>query len=199
MGQALFARWEENPPGKFFRREQRDAKTVPTKNFPEMAAAISLRLPSAAPKKSLSLMGQALFARWEESPPGKFFRREQRDAKAVLPTGLPSHERRPHRGLLPHLRFCAPHVWSSFQVLSLGRTNKRGQPQAVLFCWCSRQDLNLHACAMDPKSIVSANSTTGAYYVAILSQIGQFGKRRSLFFGIFCKPYYCGSEQDMLY
>ena len=28
--------------------------------------------------------------------------------------------------------------------------------------WCARQDLNLHACAMEPKSIVSANSTTGA-------------------------------------
>ena len=30
-------------------------------------------------------------------------------------------------------------------------------------CWCARQDLNLHARAMEPKSIVSANSTTGAY------------------------------------
>ena len=30
-------------------------------------------------------------------------------------------------------------------------------------CWCARQDLNLHAYAMEPKSIVSANSTTGAY------------------------------------
>ena len=30
--------------------------------------------------------------------------------------------------------------------------------------WCARQDLNLHACAMEPKSIVSANSTTGAYF-----------------------------------
>ena len=29
--------------------------------------------------------------------------------------------------------------------------------------WCARQDLNLHARAMEPKSIVSANSTTGAY------------------------------------
>ena len=29
-------------------------------------------------------------------------------------------------------------------------------------CWCARQDLNLHAHAMEPKSIVSANSTTGA-------------------------------------
>ena len=29
-------------------------------------------------------------------------------------------------------------------------------------CWCARQDLNLHAYAMEPKSIVSANSTTGA-------------------------------------
>ena len=29
-------------------------------------------------------------------------------------------------------------------------------------CWCARQDLNLHARAMEPKSIVSANSTTGA-------------------------------------
>ena len=29
--------------------------------------------------------------------------------------------------------------------------------------WYARQDLNLHACAMEPKSIVSANSTTGAY------------------------------------
>ena len=32
--------------------------------------------------------------------------------------------------------------------------------------WCARQDLNLHAHAMEPKSIVSANSTTGADCVA---------------------------------
>lgn len=30
--------------------------------------------------------------------------------------------------------------------------------------WCGRQDLNLHAEAIEPKSIVSANSTTGAYF-----------------------------------
>ena len=29
--------------------------------------------------------------------------------------------------------------------------------------WCARQDLNLHAFALEPKSSVSANSTTGAY------------------------------------
>ena len=34
--------------------------------------------------------------------------------------------------------------------------------RAIQSWWCARQDLNLHACAMEPKSIVSANSTTGA-------------------------------------
>ena len=34
--------------------------------------------------------------------------------------------------------------------------------RAIQSWWCARQDLNLHARAMEPKSIVSANSTTGA-------------------------------------
>ena len=34
--------------------------------------------------------------------------------------------------------------------------------RAIQSWWCARQALNLHACAMEPKSIVSANSTTGA-------------------------------------
>lgn len=31
------------------------------------------------------------------------------------------------------------------------------------FCWCAWRDLNPHGRPLDPKSSVSANSTTGAY------------------------------------
>ena len=34
--------------------------------------------------------------------------------------------------------------------------------------WCGRQDLNLHAEAIDPKSIVSANFTTPAFTAQLL-------------------------------
>ena len=39
--------------------------------------------------------------------------------------------------------------------------------------WCARRDLNPHALALDPKSSVSANSTTGAYPAYPLVTIDQ--------------------------
>ena len=35
--------------------------------------------------------------------------------------------------------------------------------RAIQSWWCARQDLNPYPRGMEPKSIVSANSTTGAY------------------------------------
>lgn len=39
---------------------------------------------------------------------------------------------------------------------------KKGLPKQSFVLWCFRQDLNLHPYGPDPKSGVSANSTTGA-------------------------------------
>ena len=60
--------------------------------------------------------------------------------------------------------------------------------RAIQSWWCARQDLNLHACAMEPKSIVSANSTTGAdisgratcRYFVVLCFYTARGPRRSV-------------------
>ena len=39
----------------------------------------------------------------------------------------------------------------------------------LLFMWCGRQDSNLHALALEPKSNESTNSTTPAYSFCILA------------------------------
>lgn len=41
--------------------------------------------------------------------------------------------------------------------------------QEITCLWCGRQDSNLHTEASDPKSDVSANFTTPAYYAGGLS------------------------------
>ena len=38
------------------------------------------------------------------------------------------------------------------------RTKTKGEAKPLLLFWCGRQDLNLHDCSMDPKSIASAIS-----------------------------------------
>ena len=46
-----------------------------------------------------------------------------------------------------------------FKSCFLSRITKRkGEAEPLLFFWCGRQDLNLHDCSMDPKSIASAIS-----------------------------------------
>ena len=45
---------------------------------------------------------------------------------------------------------------------------KRGSPKLPLFIWYGRQDLNLHGYPLEPKSNVSANSTTPAFYELIV-------------------------------
>ena len=39
-----------------------------------------------------------------------------------------------------------------------------GEKVRIIFAWCAWQDLNLHPRGPEPKSGVSANSTTGAFY-----------------------------------
>ena len=48
-------------------------------------------------------------------------------------------------------------------VLAARTETAETERQVVLLMWCARQDLNLHGLPLEPKSSVSANSTTGAY------------------------------------
>ena len=41
------------------------------------------------------------------------------------------------------------------------------------FIWCGRQDSNLHAHALEPKSNESTNSTTPAYFIVPLFLHGE--------------------------
>ena len=46
----------------------------------------------------------------------------------------------------------------------------------VAFYWCGRQDSNLHALALEPKSNESTNSTTPAYLFEFYHRRGEFVK-----------------------
>ena len=59
----------------------------------------------------------------------------------------------------------------------LKKTRGRRMPPSCF--WYGRQDLNLHGNPLEPKSNVSANSTTPACYVAILQRSG--GKIKGYF------------------
>ena len=54
--------------------------------------------------------------------------------------------------------------WSGFESRT-HITKAKGTPLGCLLLWCGRQDSNLHALALEPKSNESTNSTTPAYSV----------------------------------
>ena len=56
-----------------------------------------------------------------------------------------------------------------FATVSLAQQKR--EAEASLFCWYGRQDLNLHGYPLEPKSNVSANSTTPACAESILARM----------------------------
>ena len=54
--------------------------------------------------------------------------------------------------------------------------NKEDRHKPVFFIWCGRQDSNLHALALEPKSNESTNSTTPAYLVILAWPAGDVNR-----------------------
>ena len=70
----------------------------------------------------------------------------------------------PRMDASPSSRGCADaHRASAFDGSESLAAPKKERPTGPLFFWCGRQDSNLHAFALEPKSNESTNSTTPAF------------------------------------